>query len=168
MNQLKSSGNENAAKAIIAEQMEQNYKKLNVIILLKEPAIDLNGYQKKKQADHELVCKVLSETNCSVNQEEEIKFSTRIGKVTSRSNTPRPLLIGLRNKEKKNEVLDKIRTSPNKPENCINVATDLTKLQRKVEDGPKVKAEKRIMDITGEDFLLWKWKVVGMKGEKAC
>ena len=48
------------------------------------------------------------------------------------------------------------------------MAPDLTKLQRKVEDGPKVKAEKRIMDITGEDFLLWKWKVVGMKGEKAC
>jgi len=30
VNQLKSSGNENAAKAIIAEQIEQNFKKLNV------------------------------------------------------------------------------------------------------------------------------------------
>ena len=112
--------------------------------------------------------KVLSEINCSVNQEEEIKFSTSIGKVTSRSNTPRPLLIGFRDKEKKNEVLDKMRTCPNKPENCINVAPDLTKLQRNVKDGPKVEAEKRIMDISGEDFLLWEWKVVGMKGEKAC
>ena len=48
------------------------------------------------------------------------------------------------------------------------MAPDLTKLQRKVEDGRKVEAEKRIMDISGEDFLLWKWKVVGMMGEKAC
>ena len=43
MNQLKSSGNENAAKAIIAEQME------HVIILLMESAIDLSGYQKKNK-----------------------------------------------------------------------------------------------------------------------
>ena len=49
VNQLKSSGNENAAKAIIAEQMEQNFKKLNVIILLMESAIDLSGYQKKNK-----------------------------------------------------------------------------------------------------------------------
>jgi len=88
------------------------------------------------------VSKVLSETNCSVNQEEKIKFSTSIGKVTSGSNTPRPLLIGFRNKEKKNEVLDKMRTCPNKPD---NVAPDLTKLQRKVEDGPKVEAVTRAM-----------------------
>ena len=49
MNQLKSSGNENAAKAIIAEQMEQKFKKLNVIILLMESATDLSGYQKKNE-----------------------------------------------------------------------------------------------------------------------
>ena len=49
VNQLKSSGNENAAKAIITEQMEQNFKKLNVIILLMESAIDLSGYQKKNK-----------------------------------------------------------------------------------------------------------------------
>ncbi len=46
---------------MVAEQMKHNLKKLNVIIQnLKEPAIDLNEYQ-EKQADHELVCKVLSE-----------------------------------------------------------------------------------------------------------
>ena len=57
---------------MIAEQTEQNLKKLNVIIQnLKEPAIDLNGYQ-KKQADHELVCKVLSEINCSAKPVEDI------------------------------------------------------------------------------------------------
>ena len=92
---------------MIAEQMEQNLKNLNVIIHnLKEPAWDLNGYQ-KKQADHELVSKVLSEINCSAKPEEDIKFSTRIGKVTSGSTTPRPLLIGFRNMEK-SEVLDKM------------------------------------------------------------
>ena len=48
VNQIKPSDNEDAAKAMIAEQMEQNLKKLNIIIHnLKEPAIDLNGYQKK-------------------------------------------------------------------------------------------------------------------------
>ena len=166
VNKLKSSGNEDAAKAMIAEQMEQNLKKLNVIIHnLKEPATDLNGYQ-KKQADHELVSKVLSEINCSVKPEEDIKFSTRIGKVTSGSITPRPLLIGFRNMEKKNEVLDKMRTCTNKPENFISVVPDLTKLQRKVEDELKVEAEKRNKDMSEEDFLLWEWKVVGMKGEK--
>ena len=110
--------------------------------------------------------KVLSEINCIVKPEEDIKFSTRIGKVTSGSNTPRPLLIGFRNMEKKNEVLDKLRTCANKPENFISVVPDLTKLQRKVEDELKVEAENRNKDMSEEDFLLWEWKIVGMKGEK--
>ena len=87
VNQIKPSDNEDAAKAMIAEQMEQNLKKLNIIIHnLKEPAIDLNGYQ-KKHADLELFSQVLSEINCNVNPEEDWQ---------SGSNTPRPLLIGFK------------------------------------------------------------------------
>ena len=59
-----------------------------------------------------------------------------------------------------------MKTCANKLENFINVVPDLTKLKRKVEDELKVEAEKRNKDMSEENFLLWEWKVVGMKGEK--
>ena len=49
--------------------------------------------------------------------------------------------------EKKNKVLDKMRTCPNRPENLISVTRDLTKLQKKVEDELKVETEKRNKDM---------------------
>ena len=70
---------------------------------------------------------------CS-NPDVDIKFSTRIGRDNSENSKPHPLLVGLKYMEKKTEILEKMKTSTNKPENYISIVPDLTKLQRKVED----------------------------------
>ena len=63
--ELKSSKNEDAAKSMIAEQIEQNLKKLNIIHNLKEPATNLTS-EERKHEDQELLARVLREIQCVV------------------------------------------------------------------------------------------------------
>ena len=164
--ELKSSKNEDAAKSMIAEQIEQNLKKLNIIIHnLKEPATNLTS-EERKHEDQELLARVLGEIQCVVNPDADIKFSTRIGRVNSENSNPRPLLVGLKYMEKKTEILEKMKTSSNKPVNYISIVPDLTKLQRKVEDDLRKEADQLNKDMSEDDFLVWEWKVLGWKGEK--
>ena len=102
---------------------------------------------------------------CS-NPDVDIKFSTRIGRDNSENSKPHPLLVGLKYMEKKTEILEKMKTSTNKPENYITIVPDLTKLQRKVEDDLRKEADQLNMDMSKEDFLVWEWRVLGWKGEK--
>ena len=51
-----------------------------------------------------------------MNPDIDIKFSTRIGESKCENSNPR-LLVGLKYMEKKTEILEKIKTSTNKPEN---------------------------------------------------
>jgi len=139
---------------------------LNIIIHnLKEPATNLTS-EERKHEDQELLARVLGEIQCVVNPDADIKFSTRIGRVNSENSNPRPLLVGLKYMEKKTEILEKMKTSSNKPVNYISIVPDLTKLQRKVEDDLRKEADQLNKDMSEDNFLVWEWKVLGWKGEK--
>lgn len=167
VNNIQAANKDDSTASVFKELRERENKKLNIIIHnLMEPDPSLTTGEEKKKADYDLVTAVLKEIDCSINPEVDIKFSTRLGKINESGGKPRPLLIGLTKAETRSEVLEKIRACHRKPENFISIVPDLTVQQRKEEDDLRLEADKLNEKLSGDDFLVWEWKVLGSKGEK--
>ncbi len=157
---------ENTADQVLREINDRNSRKKNLVFYgIPEADADLPGHTKKCQDKLE-VLEVLSEVDCAVDVETNIKFAARLGKISEENHEPRPLLVGFDSEQIRNEIIGaayKLKYS----EICdISIAPDLTAKQRKEELRLRTEANERNESMNSEDAKNWTWKLVGPRGEQ--
>ena len=146
------------------EMQEREVRRLNLVLHgVQEPADSIRTNRERQEADKqkcgEIFISMRASTKC-----EDIKFCRRIGE---RGAAPRPLIIGLENKEVKRHLLWQARNLAGTRFHEISLVPDLTRKQREVEDNIKKEAEARNRSLTREDISGGlSWFVVGKRGEK--
>ena len=164
------SGNvESVSSAVFDEFRERESRKCNVVVHnISESgaevaeAEDILKYDKDKLQE---LCGVLS---LDIDVAECARFVKRLGPRVEDSTSPRPLLVGFKNVETVNSVLQKAPKLAEKEEpwSRINVVKDITKIQRKEEKKLREDVVKKNAERTAEESENWEWKIVGRRGER--
>ena len=111
---------------------------------------------------------LLGQIEVQINVNESCRFVKRLGPRNEDSEVPRPLLIGLKENQYCDSVLDKSHKLADKEEpwSNVNIIRDLTKTQRKEEKEMRVDVEKKNNELNEDEKGNWEWKVVGRRGER--
>ena len=97
--------------------------------------------------------------------EKVASFSRRLGKWTEGRTCP--LLVGLRSKEAKNNILACSKNLSGTPLNGVTIAPDLTRRQREADSKLREEAISRNSNLTAADRAKnLKWVAVGQKGAR--
>ena len=148
------------------EQREQEARRNNVVIH-QIPEADQNlPISDKKAADIDNVITLLGSIDCNI-QEEDVKFIVRLNskQAANGSNIVRPILMGLKNSQKRDEIIQKayllIQTESEK-----SIIPDLTPFQRAHENKLRQKVIHFNNEMDEEERLNWEWRLVGIRGQK--
>jgi hypothetical protein len=96
--------------------------------------------------------------------EKAVMFCRRVGE---KGNGPRPLVVGGRREEQKEDILENARKLRDTQFPEVMIKPDLTQEQRKEEADMVAEAERRNRDLTAEDVAKnLEWMAVGARGEK--
>ena len=152
--------------AQVDEQREQEARRNNVVIH-QIPEADQNlPISDKKAADIDNVITLLGSIDCKI-QEEDVKFIVRLNskQAANGSNIVRPILMGLKNSQKRDEIIQKayllIQTESEK-----SIIPDLTPFQRAHENKLRQKVIHFNNEMDEEERLNWEWRLVGIRGQK--
>lgn len=157
---------ENTADQVLREITDRNSRKKNLVFYgIPEANSELPGHIKKCQDKLEAL-EVLSEVDCAVDIDTNIKFATRLGKVSEEINEPRPLLVGFDTEEIRNEIIGAAYKLKYSEMSNVSIAPDLTAKQRKEESRLRTEANKRNEEMDPEDAKNWTWRLVGPRGEQ--
>ena len=103
-----------------------------------------------------------------VKVEETTKFSVRLGKFST--DGCRPLLVGFRDVQAKESILDNAwklsKEKEGSPWAAVSIVPDLTQLQRKEEESLRTEAKEMNNKLSAEEAKNCCWKVVGRRGER--
>ena len=154
---------ERSGQDAIDEINAREAKKNNVIIHgIAEPEDEDNVEKKKK--DEEFIQKLFKSLDKSFSDTKKIKFVTRLGE--KRTNN-RPILVGLRRQDDKEQILGSCWKLANSEYEDISIAPDLTKKQRANDSTQRKEQIKRNSELSDEDKAKnLEWKLVGLPGQK--
>ena len=152
-------GTSNTKVSVMSEMNQREMRKSNVIIHnLAEPDDDGDSSKETIQAKEiEKVDTIMSKLiEGEENIKDNIKFRKRIGK--KEPNKPRPMLIGFKNIESRNRVMEASFKSENLN---ISIKSDLTKMQR--EENSKLRNEIQNLNSQSpsDESGDYRWKLVG-------
>lgn len=160
----------NAQDNVFKEIQERESRKENLVVHgLPEPADTVKPAAARKEKDIENLSTVLQDIKCTLDFKEDVKFLIRAGERkegVDYTSKPRPLLLGLRNLQKKELILNSARNLPNTVHENISIVPDLTKRQRKEEETMRAEAKKLNEEMSSEDSLNYVWMVVGRRGQR--
>ena len=148
------------------EMREMEAKKDNLIMhQIPEADASVGDAKERQRRDKEQVGKVLGDMSITIDWAKDIKFITRVGDSKKRNlSSIRPMLIGFKNRAKRDEILDNARTLAETDHNDIRIVPDLTKKQRQDDANIRAECDKLNEKMSEEDFLVWEWRPVGQKG----
>ncbi len=154
----------NAEINVFEELRERESRKLNIVLhKVGECENDSAEGKEKREWDIASCENILREMKTDYNRD-DIKFVRRIGE---KSNTVRPLVVGLFTEQSKRKILAGARTLKDTFFKDVQIVPDLTKRQREEEETLRRKADelngKRTNDEKSKNL---EWMVVGQKGEK--
>jgi cell division protein FtsB len=157
---------ENTENLVLKELADRNSRKKNIVFYgIPEADPNIESYIKKKM-DKTEVLEVLTEIDCSIDVDTNIKFAVRLGKKNEDSIDPRPLLIGFESEDIRNEILGKAFKLKDSELEDVSIAPDLTAKQRKEESRLKTEAKEKNEEMEDDDSKNWIWKLVGPRGEQ--
>jgi hypothetical protein len=106
---------------------------------------------------------IFTALNLNLTNERAVRFCRRVGE---RGTGPRPLVVGFRREEQKEDVLENAKNLRNTQFEEVVIIPDLTQEQRKDEADMVNEAEVRNRDLTEEDKAKnLEWMLVGARGE---
>lgn len=165
--QMKTQGTNNESKNIsevLRELREQEARKNNVVVHNMEESDEANS-DSRKEHDMENLKNLAGQLGVSFSRD-KVQFMKRLGKKTD--GKIRPLLIGMKETESKEQFLDKARTLVDKDEPWCDVflCPDLTPKQREEDENARKECEKKNAERTEEEALNYEYRVVGKKGQR--
>ena len=156
---------EMAESNVYTEMSEREARKSNLVVYgIPEADSNLSNNDKKEQDITEFL-EVLNEIGCATNVKEEIKIAVRLGQKRE-DNSDRPLLIGLKKENVKDQILDNAWRLKDSTYDDVSISPDLTKKQRSEERKLKEKADELNSKLDEETAKKWIWKTVGQRGKK--
>lgn len=157
-----------ASDGVFKELSEREARKDNIIIYkLAEAPLAVKNGQNRKNSDVSILKEVFTVMSCDINIETDIKFIARAGEFTDKvDESPRPLIIGFRNSQKREELLNNVRKLSRSKFKNISISTDLTTRQRKEDAQLRKEAEQKNEEMSEEEALNWEWVVVGQRGQR--
>ena len=157
-----------AGNSVLQELDDREGRRDNIVIYrLKEPSSDISTGQERKKFDTKTLLDVFKTIDVDINEEHDIKFITRTGEVKDDIHErPRPLLIGLKDNNKKQIILNSARKLANSKYKHISIVPDLTKKQRENDNKLRKEAEDKNNELDEDEALNYEWKVIGIRGQR--
>ena len=158
-----------AGAAISRELSDRASRKSNIIIYnLPEPPLILTSGIERKNKDKDALAAVLSEIGVVLNHTTDIKFTVRTGELSNQVTArPRPLLVGLRTVELKDQVFASAKNLKGSSNfSRISIVPDLTRQQRNEDKALMDEAELKNSEMTEEEALNWEYRCAGLRGER--
>ena len=154
---------EDPSAKIFSELRDRESRKNNVILHnVSEPTgKNKEERQEEDKEEFEAICEKIGVV---IDNNSDCKFMTRLGKFNSEKS--RPLLVGMKNTDKKNEILENARKLKNENMPDVKIVCDLTKQQRQEESDLKIEATKKNDQLSEEDKKNYEFQVVGRRGER--
>lgn len=121
---------EDVANVVFEEMRDREEKKMN--ILLHNIEERRGTVEEARRWDEASFDNIMKELDVTSRYRDSTTFSRRIGAV--REDRARPLLVGLKNEDVKNEILNNTRKLATGPLRLVSVVPDLTKRQRDQDD----------------------------------
>ena len=155
--------------AVLEEMRERESRRCNLIIHnLTEPSADVTESKERMEKDIEKLRELIGLIEVQVDLNDAVRFAKRLGPRNDDDETPRPLLVGLKEKQHCDSVLDKSHklSEMEDPWSSVHIIRDLTKTQRKEEKEMRIDVDKKNHELSEEEKGNWEWKVVGRRGER--
>lgn len=156
---------------VFKEMAEMKAKELNLIVHnLEEPGADIKKGMDRKDYDSETLKDLTDTMKSTMKPETDLKFSARTGEMdfskTDPITNPRPLLLGFKTIESREEFLKSAFNLKTTKFEHISIVADLTARQRRNEKDMRDECKKRNDDLSTEDGLNFIWKVLGPRGQR--
>lgn len=167
MNRRVDEGRENQNSSVFREIRERENRKTNIVFHnIPEPkGKSKEDRIKEDDTQVEELCKVIG---APIIMKGTAKFTARLGKFSK--DGCRPLLVGYKDKETKEKILDNARNLSKQEEGSqwksVSIVPDLTQIQRKEEDDLRKEANEKNAKMSDEEKKNFLWKVVGRRGER--
>ena len=122
-----------------------------VIYGLNKPPTDVKAGAKRQRLDKQVVAEMFGALKVKVD-EEDVKFTARIGKLTeSAATNPRPLKLSFRNLKIREDIFNKAKNLPKTKFHALSIVPDLTDQQRQQDKELFAEAEKKNAKMSEED-----------------
>ena len=150
-------GNTNNTKtSIMSEVTQREMRKTNIIVHgLEEPQIDGAANKQVFKEKEEEALNSLLDSMTLTEVKQGIKFQRRLGE--RKVNKPRPLLIGFKNANERNLVME----ASLKANLRVSVSADLTKMQREENEKLRKEVQQLNEEKPSDESGDYRWKVVG-------
>jgi hypothetical protein len=147
------------------EMRERDIRRKNVVMhRVGEAGDEVRAMEDRRAWDLQSCDNIFRALKLSFTSEKAVRFCRRVGE---KGAGPRPLIVGFRREEQKEDILEKARELRNTQFPEVMIIPDLTQEQRNDEAGMAVEAEKRNADLSADDKAKnLEWTVVGSRGEK--
>jgi hypothetical protein len=147
------------------EMREREIRRKNVVMhRVGEAGEDVKAVEERRAWDLQSCNNIFKALNLNMTCDKVVRFCRRVGE---KGEGPRPLIVGFRREEHKEDVLEKARDLRNTPFADVMIIPDLTQEQRKDEAEMVIEAERRNGELTEEDKAKnLEWAVVGARGER--
>ena len=158
-----------ASKAWSLELKDRDSKKDNIVIYgLPEPPLSLKSGIERKNSDATALTTLLTEIKVAFNSDADTRFMVRTGELNERVTAkPRPLLVGLRTSELREQVFAGARNlKESRIFSKISIAPDLTKQQRNEDKELMDEADRKNSEMTEEEALNWEFRCIGRRGQR--
>ena len=160
---------ENAAASVFSELNNRNQRRLNIVVHgLVEPDGTIKDGDARIAKDKQTIQELMSEIQIDLQVNEVLKFAKRLGARSEHGNKPRPLLLGFKNSEHKEMMLDNARklNEKDEPWKSVSIVQDLTVMQRGEEAKMREEAQRLTGELSEDEKKNWMFKVVGRRGER--
>jgi hypothetical protein len=156
---------ERARRERVTEMRERDIRRKNVIMhRVGEAGDDVRGMEERRAWDMRSCDNIFKALNLSLTSEKAVRFCRRVGE---KGAGPRPLVVGLRREEQKEELLENASKLRNTQFAEVVIIPDLTPEQRKDEADMVTEADERNRVLSEEDRAKnLEWMVVGARGER--
>jgi hypothetical protein len=147
------------------EMREREIRRKNVIMhRVGEAREEVRAAEDRRAWDLQSCDNIFKALNLNMTSEKAVRFCRRVGE---KGNGPRPLVVGFRREEQKEDILENAKKLRNTQFPEVMIIPDLTQEQRKEEADMVAEAERRNRDLTAEDAAKnLEWMAVGARGER--
>ena len=160
-----------ASNNIFREIAEMKAKESNLVIHnFPEPESTITSGLSRKARDKEALKELVHVMESDLDVEDDLKFFARPGTIDLSKDDPiskpRPLLLGFKSINKKEDFLKSACNLKNSKFNSVSIVTDLTARQRRAEKDMREECKKNNEEMNPEEALNWEWKVLGTRGQR--
>jgi hypothetical protein len=147
------------------EMREREIRRKNVIMhRVGEAGEEVRAAEDRRVWDLKSCDNIFKALKLNMTSEKAVRFCRRVGE---KGNGPRPLVVGFRREEQKEDILENARKLRDTQFSEVMIIPDLTPEQRKEEADMVAEAERRNRELTEEDAAKnLEWMAVGARGER--